>query len=289
MDGRSQVGRHDRRRPLASAPAQLGDRGLGHGRVADQVIELRLLVEHSLHQPALDRAPRVTVALGDDVHRAARDARAETAVDEAHPVRVRRSGNPRDPRGGTARGMACGQPAADRPAELVPGHGDARAHHLRVDVVHHPEHEPMVELRREQVVEPAAADGADQQRIDRRILQALRHAFALAGELPVAAGLAYAQAETERARLLGHAEIHRQPVAVLQVRVDRAQAPATRGGGRNDVRPGLGRAVCRAMIACPALQRPLGCRLRTGQRRGAARQRAQRKAEQPVADAPPVR
>jgi hypothetical protein len=190
--------------------------------------------------------------------------------------------------------VALGEPAADRPAELVPGHGDARAHHLRVDVVHHPEHEPAVELRREQVVEPGAADGADQQRIDRRIRQALRHAFALAGELPVAAGLAHAQAEAERARLLGHAEVHRQPVAVLEVRVDRAQAPAARGRGRCDVRRRHRRGVGRAMIAFPALQRPLGRRLRAGQRRGAAQQGAQHEAAQPVAaqpvaHAPPVR
>ncbi len=294
MDRRGEVGRHDRRRTLAPAPAQLGDRGLGHGGVADQVVELRLLVEHRLDQPALDGAPGVAVALGDDAHGAAGDARTEAAVDEAHPVRIRRAGDPGDARGRGAGRVALREPAADRPAELVPGHGDPRAHHLRVDVVHHPEHEPALELRREQVVEPGAADGADQQRIDRRIRQALRHARALAGELRVAAGLAHPQAEAERARLLGHAEVHRQPVAVLEVRVDRAQAPAARGRGRRDLGRRHRRGVGRAMIAFPALQRPLGRRLRAGQRRGAAQQGAQREAAQPVAAqpvarAPPVR
>ena len=148
MDRRGEVGGHDRRRTCAAAPAQLGDRGLGHRGVADQVVELRLLVEHRLDQPALDGAAGVAVALGDDAHRAAGDARAEAAVDEAHPVRIHRAGDPGDARGRGAGGVALGEPAADRPAELVPGYGDARPHHLRVDVVHHPEHEPALELRR---------------------------------------------------------------------------------------------------------------------------------------------
>ena len=49
-------------------------------------------VEHLLDQLALDRAPGIAAAHGDDAHRAARDRVAKAAVDEVHPPRILRPG-----------------------------------------------------------------------------------------------------------------------------------------------------------------------------------------------------
>ena len=191
------------------------------------------------------------------MYRAARDGRAKAAIDEADPARALWPGQPGDVHLRRARGVALGKPAPGLPSQLIPGHADLACDHGGINVVDQRQHRPAREIGGEQIIEAGKAHRAHQHGIAGFIRDAARDAFALVAEVLVARCFEHAQFQPQRTRLFGHAVVHRQPVAVLQMRVDGAQLPGSRGGDARQRRGWADARRRRTLILGPAFDRPL--------------------------------
>ncbi len=229
----TEVGRGD---GGSGAAGELAHGHLGGDGAPHQIVQIRMLAQHLLHQGALNLPAVVAASCRHQRDRAPRDGLGEGRL---HQVVAPSRGGSReegDPHRRAAGRVAPRQPLTDARPHLGPVYpylGDRQA---RCQGVDHSEDR-----------QPAGADGAGQGvRCDAAEQDGIGPLRLAAGNLPlllplrlIAPCLLHLEVNPEPARLLHHALIDREPVGVAQVRVEGAESiGARRPLGRGPSRRG---------------------------------------------------